>query len=217
MLCDILNDIQKEEDAALQKEIEAAASNPLYQNKEGEAEAFAAEYTKQKKKNRLKALPGVAAVLIGLFIICAFTVPINVESSKQSLFELMLNYSSSDHIVVGNDQLLAYDGKYIPSLIPRGYEVEKISSTDNFKSIIITNYTDNTIVFSEYNTDDISITLPESGETTETDINGFDAIYSKSKASQMIVVYAEDRIFTATCNNTEFDLIGFALLVELRY
>lgn len=46
LLKNVLQDIREEQDEELLKEIEDAKNNPLFRNKEGEAEAFALRYTK---------------------------------------------------------------------------------------------------------------------------------------------------------------------------
>lgn len=52
LLKNVLQDYREENDAQLLKEQEDAKNNPLFQNKEGEAEAFVQQYVRKQKRNQ---------------------------------------------------------------------------------------------------------------------------------------------------------------------
>lgn len=165
--------------------------------------------TEKSKKNK-KIISAIVIVLTGIFLIGAFTIPINFKNSTETLADRILEFFVSDGTYTGAKALNKYDGKYMPSYIPEGYEVEKVIITNPEKTISYINTDDQIIIFEEDYPDNISIDSSEHNNLTELDINGFRSFLSKADDSQTVVIYTTDRLLTIICSDTEFDLIEFA-------
>lgn len=216
ILKNILQDSREETDEELLKEIEEAANNPLYQNKPNEAKEFAKKYGKSKIK-KYKILSSVAAVLFFISIGVS-VIPVNVEGRKNTLAELIVNYVNSEFFAVGTqDPLLTFEGKYVPTWIPDGYDVDSITNTQRENEIIFKNSEGKMIIYTEQSAGShVNIDSAESENIKNIDINGFDAFYTNEDDIQSIIISVPDLILYITCNDDNTDLIGFAKLIEKR-
>lgn len=219
-LKNVLEDYREEMDKEFLKEIAEAANDPLYQNREGEAEAFAKKYSNSKKKKTKKILFRVASILLVL-IIGLSIIPISVEGRKSSVAELIVNYISTEFLAVGsNDKdnlLLSYEGHYVPTWIPDGYEVESVTNKTDKKEIIFVNSQGNIITFNEQETETkINIDNENFKNAKNIEINGYKGLFSENDGINTIVLVTDDSTLYISSDDTVLDLIGFAKKIEKR-
>lgn len=219
LLKNVLEDYREENDEQLLKEIEEAKNNPLFQNKEGEAAAFAEKYCKKQKKNWTKTVAKVASILLVVAIGFSF-IPFTVEGRKSSVAEIIANFVNSEFIAFDcNDDdnlLLAYEGEFVPTFIPDGYSVESITNEPNIKEIVFSD-SDNILVYREQNIDVKSnIDYENAEELQKLEVLGYNGMFFKKDGMNRIVVTTENKILYITCDDYEVDLIGFAKLIEKR-
>ena len=219
LLKNVLQDYREENDAELLKEIEEAKNNPLFQNKEGEAEAFALKHTKKSKKKFGRIFMKVASILV-VIALCASFIPITVEGRKSTIAEIIANFVNSEFLAFdSNDDdnlLLAYEGEFVPTFIPEGYSVESINNEPNIKEIIFSN-ADNIIVFKEQDISfKMNVDYSDADNLQNIEIVGYNGISFTKDGINRIVITTEEANIYISCDDDTVDLIGFAELLEKR-
>lgn len=216
-LKNVLEDYMEEQDKELLKEIEEAANNPLYQNREGEAEAFAEKYSNAGKKKSKKIFFRVASILLVLVIGLSF-IPINVEGQKSSIAELIINYINSEFIAVDSeDLLLTYEGQYVPGWIPDGYKVDSVTNAKEKKEIVFVNSNEKIIRFIEQFSElKTSIDSKNSDNVKNIVVNGYNGFSFEKDRVSYVILLTDDSILHIMSDDSEIDLIGFAELIEKR-
>lgn len=219
LLKNVLQDYREETDEQLLKEMEEAKNNPLFQNKEGEAEAFAADYTKKPKKKYGKIFLRVASIFLVIAIGCAF-IPFTVEGRRSSLAEIVANFVNSEFIAFdSNDDdnlLLSYEGEFVPSWIPDGYSVESVNNEPNIKEIVFSN-SNNIIVFREQVVDfKQNVDYSDADNLQEIEILGYKGSSFFTDGISNVVVVTDNSIIFITCDDNTVDLVGFAEKIEKR-
>ena len=151
LLKNVLQDVREEQDAELMKEIEEAKNNPMFANKENEAEEFAEKHTKKPKKKKGKTIFKAAAIVIFSAVLLSF-VPFNAQGQRFSVAEIIINFVNSEFLAFDSNEndslLLSYEGEYIPSYIPDGYSVESVINGLNVYEIVFSKG-NNVILFKE--------------------------------------------------------------------
>ncbi len=219
LLKNVLQDNREENDAQLLQEIQEAKNNTLFQNKEGEAEAFMLKYTKKPKKKFGMTFLKVASVLLVLAIGITF-VPFTVEGRRSTLAEIIANFVNSDFVIFGNkeddDLFLSYDGEFVPTFIPDGYSVESVNNGKNIKEIVFSN-SNNIIVFREQVIDvKTNIDCVEGENLQEIEIIGYKGMSFTKDGNNRIIITTEKSIIYISCDDNTVDLVGFAELIEKR-
>ena len=219
LLKNVLQDYREETDEQLLKEIEEAKNNPLFQNKEGEAEAFAADYTKKPKKKYGRIFLKVASILV-VIALCASFIPITVEGRKSTIAEIIANFVNSEFIAFdSNDDdnlLLSYEGEFVPSWIPVGYSVESINNEPNIKEIVFSN-SNNIIVFREQVVDfKQNVDYADADNLQNIEILGYNGILFTKDGINRIVITTEEANIYISCDDDTVDLSGFAEKIEKR-
>ena len=219
LLKNVLQDYREETDEQLLKEIEEAKNNPLFQNKEGEAEAFAADYTKKPKKKYGRIFLKVASILV-VIALCVSFIPITVEGRKSTIAEIIANFVNSEFIAFdSNDDdnlLLSYEGEFVPSWIPDGYSVESINNEPNIKEIVFSN-SNNIIVFREQVVDfKQNVDYADADNLQNIEILGYNGISFTKDGINRIVITTEEANIYISCDDDTVDLIGFAEKIEKR-
>lgn len=219
ILKNVLQDYREENDEKLLKEIEEAKNNPLFQNKEGEAEAFALKYTAKRKKHSGKIFLRVASILL-VFAIVVAVIPMPVDGKKSTLAEVIVNFVSSEFFSVGNNEtdsrFLDYEGDYIPSYIPEGYKLKEIINEFESKSITFEN-NGNLLVLSEIPLNsNLNVDYAQNENIKEVEILGCKGIYFNADGSQHLVITTNETIINITCSDKTVDIVGFAKLIEKR-
>lgn len=219
LLKNVLEDYREDETEQLKKEIEEAKNNPLFQNKDGEAEAFALRYTKKPKKKIGKIFLRVASILLVIAIGCAF-IPFTVEGRRSSLAEIIANFINSEFVIFGNNEkdnlLLSYEGEFAPTFIPEGYSVASINNDPNIKEIVFSN-SKNIIVFREQDIDfKMNVDYEERDNLQEIEILGYNGSVFFNDGMSNVVIITDESIIYIMCDDNTVDLIGFAEKIEKR-
>ena len=219
LLKNVLQDYREETDEQLLKEIEEAKNNPLFQNKEGEAEAFALKHTKKSKKKFGKIFLRVASIFLVIAIGCAF-IPFTVEGRRSSLAEIIANFVNSEFIAFdSNDDdnlLLAYEGEFVPTFIPDGYSVESVNNGKNTKEIIFSD-SSNILVYREQSIDfKQNVDYADADNLQNIEILGYNGISFTKDGINRIVLTTEEANIYISCDDDTVDLIGFAEKIEKR-
>ncbi|MBO5947469.1 DUF4367 domain-containing protein [bacterium] len=219
LLKNVLQDYREENDAVLFKEIEEAKNNPLFQNKEGEAESFVLEYTKKTKKKFGRIFLRVASILIVIAIGFSF-IPFTVEGRRSSFAEIIANFVNSEFVIFGNNEndnlLLSYEGEFVPTWIPDGYKVESVNNEPNLKEIVFSN-SKNMILFKELPISfKMNIDYSDAENMKEIEILGYTGNSFAKDGVNRIVITTENSCIYISCDDNTVDLIGFAELIEKR-
>lgn len=219
LLKNVLQDYREETDEQLLKEIEEAKNNPLFQNKEGEAEAFALKHTKKSKKKFGKIFLRVASILV-VIALCVSFIPITVEGRKSTIAEIIANFVNSEFLAFdSNDDdnlLLSYEGEFVPTFIPEGYSVESVNNGKNVKEIIFAN-SENIIMYSEQVVDlKTNVDYSDADNFKKIEILGYKGISYTEDGVNRVVITTDSVNIYITCNDNDVNLIGFAELIEKR-
>ncbi len=220
ILKNVLEDCREEQTEQLKKEIEDAKNNPLFGNKEGEAEAFARRYTKKSKKKIGKTFLKVASILLVLAISLSF-IPFTVEGRKSSVAEIIANFVNSEFIAFDSNEddksLLSYEGKFVPTFIPDGYSVESVINDAISNKIILSDSDNHVIILKEQKINMKTNIDNNAGDNKiEIDILGYKGMYFEIDGVQYVSVVAEDTLLHISCDDDSVDLIGFAKKIEKR-
>lgn len=220
ILKNVLQDIREENDDELLKEIEDAKNDPLFQIKDGEAEAFVQKYSEKSKKKSSKIFLKVASILLVVAIGITF-IPFTVEGRRSSLAEIIANYVNSEFVIFGNNEndnlLLSYEGEFVPTYIPEGYKVKSVTNSEDKKEIVFSDNDNHLIFFAEQNYDVKSnIDYKNTDYKEEIKVLEYDGIYYESDGIKYIVFVAEKKYILISCNDSSIDLIGFSNKIEKR-
>lgn len=220
ILKNVLQDIREENDDELLKEIEDAKNDPLFQIKDGEAEAFVQKYFEKSKKKSSKIFLKVASILLAAAIGITF-IPFTVEGRRSSLAEIIANCVNSDFIIFCNNEndnlLLSYKGEFVPTYIPEGYKVKSVTNNDDFDEIIFSDDNNYLIIFIEQNYDVKSnIDYKNTEHAEKIKVLEYDGVYYESDGIKYIVFVAEKKYILISCNDSSIDLIGFSNKIEKR-
>lgn len=214
---DALTILRDEQDKEFLKEIEEANNNPDFKVEKGEARRFVKEVSKTKNYR-----PMLRAASIVLIIAASLTaVTISVDGFREKFTSFFTNFVSSDYagVKVGTDDdlFLDYQGRFVPSIIPAGYEVDSILNEGNKFEIALKSKNDTMIVLREQTIDlKSNIDTEDADVVEEIEINGMSGLYVKKGRKERIALDAGDVMICITDNDTQVDLIGFTELIEKR-
>lgn len=222
----VTDDILDENDELFLKEIEAASADPRFANtKESDErirkaldEAFAV------KKPRSKALLRAASVFLAL-IVGLSVMTLTVKGFREKLWEVLSNIGNPSYSFMlaseskNENKLSEYAGQYIPTWIPEGYEVVKVSNKTNYTTIKLQNNRGNTISFTEHtkNNEKKFNLNKEDYDSYETHtINGKEVVIAIKDDITYLVVNEFDAIIYVIFNDNAIDVIGFATHIEKK-
>lgn len=219
LLKNVLQDVREEQDAELMKEIEEAKNNPMFANKENEAEEFAAKHTKKPKKKKGKTIFKAAIIVIVSAVLLSF-VPFNARGQRFSVAEIIINFVNSEFLAFDSNEedslLLSYEGEYIPSYIPDGYSVKSVDNKQNTKEIVFSK--DNKVIIFKEQVDDFKTNIDYSDAVNlqEIEILGYNAMSFIKDGVHHVVITTDNSTIYISCNDDSIDLIGFAEKIEKR-
>ena len=219
LLKNVLQDVREEQDAELMKEIEEAKNNPMFANKENEAEEFAAKHTKKPKKKKGKTIFKAAIIVIVSAVLLSF-VPFNARGQRFSVAEIIINFVNSEFLAFDSNEedslLLSYEGEYIPTYIPDGYSVKSVNNDPEIKEIVFSDEK-NIIVFKEQDIDyKTNIDYSDASNLQEITILGYNGMFFTKDGINRIVITTDKTNIYITCDDNSIDLIGFAEKIEKR-
>lgn len=224
VLKEALEILRKEEDAKILLEMEEAKKIPEFQVKEGEAERFLQQLEKNeaKKKHAKSGRPWLRAASIILVVaISAAVVTISVDGFFEKFTSFFTNFTSSEYasVKVGSedDMFLSYNGQFVPTALPEGYEVESMMSDDNKNEIVLKNNENCIIILKEQSTGlKSNIDNEDLDIVEEIEINGMKGLYFCKGDSENIFLSSGNSLLHIYDDDSELDLIGFAELIEKR-
>lgn len=228
ILKNVLEDIREENDIKLQREAEDAATNPLFANNEETDRRFQEALKEINKRNRRKqhrkTLLRVASVFLAILIGLS-AVTLSVDAFREKLWEFVSNIGNSSHFsFIASDNrnetmLSEYEGAYIPSWVPEGYEIVSINNSEVFSSIDYQNESGNVISFIEHrNTLDTKINIDkENMDTCNTlTIGGKDAIITVKDNVTTLIIKEQDMIIEVVFDDKNINAEAFAEKIEKK-
>lgn len=220
LLKNVLQDYREENDEQLLKEIEDAKNDPLFQNKDGEAAAFAEKYCKKQKMNWTKTLVKVASILLVISIGFSF-IPFTVEGRKSSVAQIIANFVNSEFIAFDSNEddrlLLSYEGEFVPTYIPDGYSVKSVTNGNNKNEIVFSAAENRILVFKEQSINlKMNIDYENAENLQNIEVLGYKGKSFNKDGLNRIIITTENIVLYITCNDNDVDLIGFANKIEER-
>lgn len=219
LLKNVLQDIREEQDAELLKEIEEAKNNPMFANKENEAEEFAEKYTKKPKKKTGKIIFRAASIVLIAAVMLSF-VPFKAQGQKISVAKIIMNFVNSEFLAFDSNEedslLLSYKGEYIPSYIPDGYSVQSVNNDPEIKEIVFSKE-NKVIILKEQNIEyKTNIDYSDAVNLQNIEILGYKGMSFEKDGVYHIVITIDNSNIYISCDDDNIDLIGFAEKLEKR-
>lgn len=224
VLKEALEILRKEEDAKILQEMEEAKKIPEFQVKEGEAERFLQQLEKNeaKKKHAKSRRPWLrAASIIIVVAISAAVVTISVDGFFEKFTSFFTNFTSSEYasVKVGSedDMFLSYNGQFVPTALPEGYEVENVVNATDRVEILLKNKNGCVIVIKEQSAElKSNIDTEDADVVKEVCVNGMSWLYVKKDDVETLALNSEKTILYLLDDNKAIDLVTFAELIEKR-
>lgn len=224
VLKEALEILRKEEDAKILLEMEEAKKVPEFQVKDGEAERFLQQLEKNeaKKKHAKSGRPWLRAASIILVVaISAAVVTISVDGFLEKFTSFFTNFTSSEYATVDvgeSDEMFSeYQGQFVLTALPKGYEVESINNDTDKNVIVLVNKEKNTIILKEQSADLKSNIDTEGADIVkEVCVNGMSGLYVKKDDVETLVLNSEKAMLYLLDDNKAIDLVAFAELIEKR-
>ncbi len=224
----VLEDMSEENDKVFLKEIEESKNEPRFANTKDTdkkiQKALSDSAKGIKKKHRRKAITRVASVILVL-LACVSVATLSVKGFREKIWEFLTNIGNPSYslfVSSGDDdanKLSAYEGQYIPTWIPDGYEISKINNINYLKTIKFENSDGKTISYTEYpKSNDVKFKLDkESCDTYEvSNVNGREIIIASKNGVITLVVKEKDAIVQAVFNDPDINVASFAELIEKK-
>ena len=144
VLKNVLEDMCEENDKAFLKEIEESKNEPRFANTKDSDKKIQKALNDSakgiKKKHRKKAIIRVASVILVL-LACVSVATLSVKGFREKIWEFLTNIGNPSYslfVSSGDDdanKLSAYEGQYIPTWIPDGYEITSVGNNAYYKTI----------------------------------------------------------------------------------
>ena len=228
VLKNVLEDMCEENDKVFLKEIEEIKNEPRFTNTrdtDKKIQKALNDSTKRiKKRHCRKKLIRVASVILVL-LACVSVATLSVKGFREKIWEFLTNIGNPSYslfVSSGDDdanKLSAYEGQYIPTWIPDGYEVALVDNKMHYKIIELKNSNGKTISYTEYpKGNDVKFNLDkESCDSYEVSVvNGREIIIASKNGVITLVVKEKDAIVQAVFNDAAVDVLGFASHIEKK-
>ena len=228
VLKNVLEDMCEENDKVFLKEIEEIKNEPRFANtKDTDKKIQKALNDRVKginKKHRRKMLIRVASVILVL-LACASVATLSVKGFREKIWEFLTNIGNPSYslfVSSGDDdtnKLSEYEGQYIPTWIPDGYEVTLVDNKTHYKIIELKNSNGKTISYTEYpksNDAQFYIDKESNDSYKVSTVNGREIIVASKNGAVTLVVKETDTIIQVVFNDTDVDVAGFASHIEKK-
>ena len=214
---DALNLRRSDTDEKFLKEIEEANNNPKFKTNKREAKRFVKEI--YAKKNHRPLLRAASIILVAVASLVVVTM--NVEGFSEKITTFFAGFFNPDFATIeinkNNNEFADYKGMYVPSVIPKGYEIKSITKGKNSCSIVLTNQDNFMIVLKESDQSvRTNIDTENVDEIKEVEINGMTGLYVKKDDLETLLLNTGEIMIQICDDNPEVNLIGFAELIEKR-
>ena len=225
----VLEDMCEENDKVYLKEIEEIKNEPRFANTrdtDKKIQKALNDSTKRiKKRHCRKKLIRVASVILVL-LACVSVATLSVKGFREKIWEFLTNIGNPSYslfVSSGDDdanKLSAYEGQYIPTWIPDGYEVSQVNNSSYAKAITFKNSDGKTISYTEYpnKSNDVQFYIDkESSDSYEVSVvNGKEVIVATKGKKITLVVKESDSIISVLFDDADVDVIGFASHIEKK-
>lgn len=228
VLKNVLEDMCEENDKIFLKEIEESKNEPRFANTKDTDKKIQKALNNSakgiKKKHRKKAIIRVASVILVL-LACVSVATLSVKGFREKIWEFLTNIGNPSYslfVSSGDDdanKLSAYEGQYIPTWIPDGYEVSQVNNSSYAKAITFKNSDGKTISYTEYpkgNDAQFYIDKESSDSYEVSTVNGREVIVATKNGVVTLVVKENDTIIHVLFNDTNLDVAGFASYIEKK-
>lgn len=228
VLKNVLEDMCEENDKVFLKEIEEIKNEPRFTNTrdtDKKIQKVLNDSTKRiKKRHCRKKLIRVASVILVL-LACVSVATLSVKGFREKIWEFLTNIGNPSYslfVSSGDDdanKLSEYEGQYIPTWIPDGYEILQVNNSSYAKTITFKNIQGKTISYSEYKKshDSQFYIDKESSDSYEvSQVNGREIIIATKDGVITLVVTEKDAIIHVLFNDTDVDVAGFASYIEKK-
>ena len=228
VLKNVLEDMCEENDKVFLKEIEEIKNEPRFANTKDTdkkiQKALSDSAKGIKKKHRKKAIIRVASVILVL-LACVSVATLSVKGFREKIWEFLTNIGNPSYslfVSSGDDdanKLSAYEGQYIPTWIPDGYEVTLVDNKTHHKIIELKNSNGKTISYTEYpkgNDAQFYIDKESSDSYEVSTVNGREIIIASKNEVITLVVKEKDAIVQAVFNDPDINVASFAELIEKK-
>ena len=209
--------LREKENEEIRKEMEEANKIPEFRVKEGEAERFVKQFEKKRsRKAWLRAASIVVVVMVSLTV-----VTLSVDGFREKFTSFFTNFTSEEYATVDvgeSDEMFSeYQGQFVPTAIPEGYKVEDIVNGKDKFEIVLSDSNGNLILLKEMSANlKTNIDTEGADSVTDIEVNGMDGILIKKGNVENMYVYVGENLLFVSDDNAEFDLLGFAELIEKR-
>lgn len=222
----VTDDIIDENDELFLKEIEAASADPRFANtkesdekmKKALDEAFAAK--KPRSKALLRAASVFLALLVGLSVMT-----LTVKGFREKLWEVLSNIGNPSYSFMlaseskNENKLSEYEGQYIPTWIPEGYEVVEVNNGTLYKTIKFKNDKGKTISFSEHTQD-----IEKKFNLDKEDYDSYEVhtlvnkevIITTKETVVFLIVKEKDAIIHVNFDDSNIDALSFSEMIEKK-
>ena len=139
---------------------------------------------------------------------------------KQSISEFIkdLRHSTHENIGVYSDEnekkLKEYQGQYIPTLIPKGYNVTEVKNIDTGNSICLESNNDSILFTEYYNTNMLNVDDEEILKTETCRYNGKDAIKYYKEDKIEISMLIENTLLVVIYSDEDLNIDRFMNCIE---
>lgn len=228
VLKNVLEDMCEENDKAFLKEIEESNNDPHFANTKDTDKKIQKALNDSakgiKKRHCRKKLIRVASVILVL-LACVSVATLSVKGFREKIWEFLTNIGNPSYslfVSSGDDdanKLSAYEGQYIPTWIPDGYEITSVGNNAYHKTIDFKNSDGKTISYSEHtkNNDAQFYIDKESSDSYEvSNVNGREIIIVSKNGVVSLVVKETDTIIQVVFYDSDIDVVGFASYIEKK-
>lgn len=220
----IAEEMLEEDDEIFMKEVEEAKNDPAFANTDisrKKMEKVIADELKKLKKNKKrknKTFMRVASILLVLLIGFSATT-LTVKGFREKVWAFIMNIGNPSHssVISSNDDysssLDSYEGKYIPTWIPEGYEVSNINNAPDVKTIKLQNSHNQTISFSEhydFGEELLNFNKEDCDSYNAYNIDGQEIFITTLNGYTNVVIKKQDAIICILISDAKVDALGFA-------
>ena len=222
----VTDDIIDENDELFLKEIEAASADPRFANtkesdekmKKALDEAFAVK--KPRSKALLRAASVFLALLVGLSVMT-----LTVKGFREKLWEVLSNIGNPSYSFMLaseskiENKLSKYEGQYIPTWIPEGYEVVEVDSYNYSNYITMTNSQGNKISYAEHtreNEKKFNLNKEDYDSYETRTFNDKKVVIAIKDGITYLVANEIDAIIYVIFNDDTIDFLAFAEMIEKK-
>ncbi len=216
---EILKAAAEEADSELNNEFLTAFDAPELEKEFKYADRYKNK-TESKKRITVKRVLITAASFIIIFGIAVAVTLSPASGYRQNIMELIRDLRSSTHENIGfysdeSEKLLKkYNGKYIPSWIPREYEVTKVTDSDAVKTIVLESK-DGSVIFTEYDIpNNVNIDNENVLKTETFKYNGMDVTKYYKEGKIEVVIITDDTLLIIVSTDNNFNIDQFINCIE---